>query len=164
MRIKRFFAQVDPNTREFNGRYTGFTPKQAASKAFTNYIRSNRINPHNIIFIKETTRMSKNKIYKYTCMRVRNDQQVIIGNRNVTYRYVNKLYMMCLTPEEKILFGLKTNTNHGEKKNYSYNQNQITSSSEFIFPETKEQIIEELNIDKYLPQEDDILCINELSI
>ena len=71
---KRFFKLVDPITRKCSGRYSGNTPKQAASKAYTKIIQTNRINGTFIpetstIDLQESTRGSSRKIYSYQVSR-----------------------------------------------------------------------------------------------
>lgn len=86
------------------GRYTGDTPKQAASKAFTKVLQNARQQGGDIpnemtIYLKESTRGCDKKIYGYRCSRVKLDQPqslVITDNdtgqqKTITYEYRNRV-------------------------------------------------------------------------
>ena len=85
---KRYFKGVDPKTGELTGRYSGLTPKQGASKYYTKITQKYRKNgkkppKHTKVYIRESTRQRKKKIYGYTCESVTLDepQTVTITNK-----------------------------------------------------------------------------------
>ena len=100
----RYFKLIDPDTQETFGRYTGDTPKQAASKGYTKllqkYKEDKKTPPKtSIIFLRESTRGSNKKIYGYSAMRQKLDEPqnlVITDNdtgkeKTITYHYRNKI-------------------------------------------------------------------------
>ena len=99
-RRSRTFTLLNIETGESSGRYRGYLPAQAASKCFTYVARNIRNSTgrsqDNItteIFIRETTRHSKRKIYKYRCERRRIDHPIDrrIGGVNVRFQYHNSI-------------------------------------------------------------------------
>jgi len=89
----RYFKIIDTKTGKTHGRYTGMTPKQAASKAFTQMVKVDpTINTTNIK-LKESTRGSTGKTYLYQATRVKLDrpQTLQIGSgdnaKTITYEY-----------------------------------------------------------------------------
>lgn len=95
--INRTFTIVGyPNDGENYGRYIAKTPKRAANKAFTKLSRKidlkNTNNKNLLVFIiKETTKNSDNKEYKYAGTRVELAKPVIktINGKQIIYRYKN---------------------------------------------------------------------------
>lgn len=100
----RYFKRIDQKTLESHGRYTGVTPKQAASKGFTKmvqqYKKKGRAVPPNLtIFLRESTRGSSGKVYGYTAERQKLDspQELVIADKvtgqdkKITYEYRNKI-------------------------------------------------------------------------
>jgi hypothetical protein len=85
------------------GRYSGLNPKQAASKAFTAYLRGLKNNNDNVpndtqpisLTITESTRGSVHKSFVYTCERVKLDNPVTVeipynsNNRTIVYTHKN---------------------------------------------------------------------------
>ncbi|XWV25776.1 hypothetical protein QJ857_gp1312 [Tupanvirus soda lake] len=72
----RYFKLIDTTTGKASGRYTGNTPKQAASKSFTSMLQKFKTNgieiPQKIIiYLGESTRGSSRKIYAYEASRVK---------------------------------------------------------------------------------------------
>lgn len=105
-RAPRYFCFVDVRTGQTYGRYTGQSPKQAASKCFTKYVQGERsrrgANPilRNFrLYIREVTRGSQHKIYAYDCTRIqlRQAQEVVIRDRNsgqerrIIHRHQNRV-------------------------------------------------------------------------
>lgn len=101
---ERFFKLVDPETGETSGRYTGKTPKQAASKGYTKrlkkYKEEGKKHPHkSIIYMRESTRGSSKKYYGYSASRIQlpEPQQLKIKDKLtgkkkiITYHYRNKI-------------------------------------------------------------------------
>lgn len=103
---KRYFKLIDEKGKSSIGRYTGATPKQAASKAFTKAIKrakddGKKLPSKNKIFIRESTRGAKShgKTYGYGASRNELDkpQKVKItvketGERKkIIYRYKNDI-------------------------------------------------------------------------
>ena len=94
---------MSENIRHFNilhedgtlsGRFTGKKPKTAAKKAFTTLMRKNKVNKLDFQ-IRECTRGSKCKTYKYTGERVKLDEPVEVKCSNdkvVKYYHTNKIY------------------------------------------------------------------------
>jgi len=101
---KRYFKMIDPNTFNSIGRYTGSTPKQAGSKAFSKSIRKikqegGKIPKTSLLYLRESTQNSLKKIYAYSATRdkLSNPQKVRRTNittgdkKTVMYQYRNKL-------------------------------------------------------------------------
>jgi hypothetical protein len=101
---ERYFKIIDPETGESYGRYTGDTPKQAASKGYTKLLQrfrmKGRVPPKkSIIYLRESTRGSPKKLYGYSAMRQKlsEPQKLEIvdkktGNHKViVYRFRNKI-------------------------------------------------------------------------
>ena len=95
--IKRIFTVEDfPHNGETYGRYKSKTPRGAASKAFTTLSRKinlkNTDNKNFLVFtIKETTKNSSNKKYKYIGTRVELAEPIekMIGGKLIRYKYRN---------------------------------------------------------------------------
>lgn len=89
------------NGSEF-GRYSGRTPKQAASKAFTAIIKNNGgsnncINNNYSFLLRECTRGFKSKEKEYEGKRIKLDNPICIkiksenNDKNIKYQYLNKV-------------------------------------------------------------------------
>lgn len=71
---KRYFERLDSKTGARFGRYAGATPKQAASKAFTKYLKKLKEKGQALpkipvpIYIRESTRQSAKKVYGYEAL------------------------------------------------------------------------------------------------
>lgn len=101
----RYYKVVDNITGIGQGRITGETPKQAASKAFTSFLKKRKENNEkipvdHIIQIRESTRGSKRESYFYKCNRVKlsTPQELRIIDKDtgemetITYFYRNSLF------------------------------------------------------------------------
>jgi hypothetical protein len=101
---ERYFKLVKSKIGDQEGRFTGRTPKQAASKAFTKLLmkaKENSTMPDQStkIFIKESTRGSKQKIYGFEAKRVELDQpqELTIMDKStgqfktISYKYRNEI-------------------------------------------------------------------------
>ena len=98
----RYFKVMDSDNN-FCGRYTGRTPKQAASKAFSSLIKMKKMNQgtymeggelqNQCIILRECTKGSKKKIYKYNVSRTQLDNPVFIkiGQNMIKYQYRNRI-------------------------------------------------------------------------
>jgi len=100
----RYFKLVDPKTLKSTGRYTGETPKQAASKGYTKYIqklkaRGKKAPTETIIYLRESTRGSNRKVYGYSASRQKLDEpqeldiedKVNGGSKTIVYRFRNRI-------------------------------------------------------------------------
>lgn len=100
----RYFKLIDDKTGKSRGRYTGDTPKQAASKAFTKMLQklkteNKKLPKESIIYLREATRNSPKKIYGYEAVRVKLEvaqhleiEDAITGKTKViVYQYRNKI-------------------------------------------------------------------------
>lgn len=95
--IKRTFTVVDfPHNGKTYGRYHSKTPKGAAQKAFSSLSRKidlkNTNDKNFLVFtMKETTKNSLNKKYKYIGTRVELAEPIekIIDGKLITYKYRN---------------------------------------------------------------------------
>ena len=100
---QRYFKVIDEHTGELFGRFSGQTPKQAASKAFTKICQINKRNgidmPTDInISMRESTQQSNKKMYRYVASRTELDNPMefeIKGEggsiRKITYLYKNTI-------------------------------------------------------------------------
>ena len=102
---KRYFKVIDPVTGTASGRYTGDTPKQAASKGYTKMLqelkREGKKEPkQSTIYLRESTRGSARKVYGYEAKREKlaEPQELCIIDRitgqekTITYEYRNKIH------------------------------------------------------------------------
>lgn len=97
---RRTFQLYDEENDKVLGRYYGKFPKRAAYKAFTQLVNKRKgdglYNDGDLIIfkIKECTRNSKKKIYKYEGRRIRldNPQFIRINQRGGDHRDINFLY------------------------------------------------------------------------
>ena len=84
-----------PNKEEYEGRFTGLTPYQAANKALSKYFReSGNIESEISFSICESTRKSKKTIYTYVGNRYKLDIPVtykIEDGREIVKNYKNLL-------------------------------------------------------------------------
>ena len=100
----RYFKLIDPSSGKSHGRYTGDTPKQAASKGFTKMLQKLKIEgkkapKQSTIFLRESTRGSARKIYGYEAARQKlpEPQELIIMDKvtgkkkTIVYHYRNKI-------------------------------------------------------------------------
>jgi len=108
----RYFKLIDAKTLKSYGRYTGETPKQAASKGFTKLLqkfKEQKKNPPKemTIYLRESTRGSNRKVYGYSAIRQKLDepQELEIKDKEtgevktITYQYRNKIKKVAV-PEQ----------------------------------------------------------------
>jgi hypothetical protein len=108
----RFFKLYDAKTKTSYGRYTGYTPKQAASKGFTKMVQKYKNDGKQLpkistIYLRESTRGSLRKLYGYEASRLKLDvpQELTIKdntsgkNKIITYHFRNKIKKIHV-PEE----------------------------------------------------------------
>jgi hypothetical protein len=101
---ERYFKLIDAKTKKPYGRYTGDTPKQAASKGFTKILQKLKgegKNPpkQSTIYLRESTRGSAKKYYGYEASRLKLEepQQLVITNKEngetktITYNFRNRI-------------------------------------------------------------------------
>jgi len=79
---------IDAKTLKSYGRYTGETPKQAASKGFTKLLQKFKENGKTIpsamtIYMRESTRGGNRKVYGYSATRkaLREPQKLVITDK-----------------------------------------------------------------------------------
>jgi hypothetical protein len=91
----RSFKVKLPNKEEFEGRFTGLTPYQAANKALSKYFRETETPSAEITFsICESTRKSKKSVYTYVGKRQKLDVPVtykIQDGREIVKNFKNSL-------------------------------------------------------------------------
>lgn len=93
--MSRNFKLVKP---EMGGLYTGKSPKQAAQKAFTQLRKQNKVRGDFSFSIKETTKDSTRKIYKYSGRRHKLDEPQIVqygsgkNAKDVKYTHKDVIY------------------------------------------------------------------------
>jgi len=84
-----------PNKEEFEGRFTGLTPYQAANKALSKYFRETEKPLVEVTFsICESTRKSKKSVYTYVGKRLKLDVPVtykIQDGREIVKNFKNSL-------------------------------------------------------------------------
>lgn len=98
---KRYFKLIDEAGRTI-GRYTGDTPKQAGSKAFTKLVQRSKASGKKMtgntnIYLRESTRQSNRKTYGYVASRRKLDEpqqlEILDGEtgetKQITYYYRN---------------------------------------------------------------------------
>jgi hypothetical protein len=92
-RKSRAFKYYDPITNLSRGTYYGKSPKQAASKCFTRFLRGNTTQNSAVICIKEATKGKNNKIFKYSCKRnkLQHPIEVLMRGSRVIYRHKNSI-------------------------------------------------------------------------
>lgn len=109
---ERYFKIINPDTGMTTGRYTGDTPKQAASKGYTKLLQKYREKKQqppkqSTIYLRESTRGSSKKIYGYSAMRqkLNEPQELKIKDKEtgvmktITYHYRNKIKKVAV-PEQ----------------------------------------------------------------
>ena len=80
--------------KDYTGRYTCATPREAASKALTQLCHAKAIRGQCTIYIemRETTQGSSNKVYSYHCKRVKYDKPVeVAGSMRMFHNVVHKV-------------------------------------------------------------------------
>lgn len=91
----RSFKVRLPNKEEYEGRFTGLTPYQAANKALSKYFRETENPQAEVTFsICESTRKSKKSVYTYVGRRVQLEVPVrytIDGGREIVKNFKNSL-------------------------------------------------------------------------
>jgi hypothetical protein len=129
---ERYFKLIDPKTNKSYGRYTGDTPKQAASKGFTKMLQklkqNNKTPPkQSTIYLRESTRGSARKVYGYEASRQKLDapQELKITDKEtgeektIVYHFRNKIKKVQV-PEQiggaKVSRSSKKSTPKGSKK------------------------------------------------
>lgn len=94
-RRSRSFKVLLPNSTEYEGRFTGLTPYQAANKALSKYYRETTKPKKEIQFsIRESTRGSKRSVYTYNGRREKLKTPVeysIKDGRTIVKHYKNRL-------------------------------------------------------------------------
>lgn len=106
---KRYFKRLDPVDGKMYGRYTGKTPKQAASKAYTKLRKAMReqklaIPQQTTIYVRESTRNSARKVYAYQAwiVKLKEPQELSIPDQDgkedkeIKYRFRNKVKKVAL--------------------------------------------------------------------
>lgn len=100
---KRYFKLIDPKTGKGCGRYTGDTPKQAASKGYTKKIQKLKLQgkkapAESKIYLRESTRGSARKVYGYSASRIKLDEPQTLkipdnngDTKEIVYNYRNKI-------------------------------------------------------------------------
>ena len=108
-RRTRSFKVLLPNSNEYEGRFTGLTPYQAANKALSKYYRETSKPKKEIQFsIRESTRGSKRSVYTYNGRREKLKTPVeysIKDGRTITKHYKNRLIKVKkaeLAPETEV--------------------------------------------------------------
>jgi hypothetical protein len=136
----RFFKRIDPETGEAIGRYTGATPKQAASKGYTKSVRKQKsigkkVPAKSVLYLRESTRGSQRKIYCYEAERLKLDepQELIIKdkktgkNKKIIYQYRNRIKKMHFDPED--LKNLNLSKSSSKKKSAKKNTKKDKSKT-----------------------------------
>ena len=94
-RRSRSFKVLLPNSTEYEGRFTGLTPYQAANKALSKYYRETTKPKKEIQFsIRESTRGSKRSVYTYNGRREKLKipvEYAIKDGRTIVKHYKNRL-------------------------------------------------------------------------
>ncbi|MEM0354208.1 MAG: non-histone chromosomal MC1 family protein [Thermoplasmata archaeon] len=118
---ERYFKLIDVESGKSYGRYTGDTPKQAASKSYTKLLQKlkgeGKTPPkQSTIYLRESTRGSAKKIYGYlaTRQKLREPQNLEIvdkesGNKKmITYHFRNKILKIPVPEQIGGLFASKS--------------------------------------------------------
>jgi len=99
----RYFKLINEKTLKSHGRYTGDTPKQAASKGYTKMVQhykksGKKVPPKTTIYLRESTRGGAGRVYGYTAAREKLDepQTLVIPNdkgeeKKIVYEFRNKI-------------------------------------------------------------------------
>lgn len=79
--------------RKTGGRYISATPASAAKKAFSQYYREHkRSGGFSLeVHVRETTRDSSHKVFKYRVTKVAENTEVQRGNETIVYKYSTKI-------------------------------------------------------------------------
>lgn len=123
----RYFKLIDPKTGRSYGRYTGDTPKQAASKGYTKILQKLRSEGKTLpkhattIYLRESTRGSARKVYGYEASRQKlpEPQKLEITDdqtgetKTIVYHFRNKIKKVAV-PQQ--IGGTKTNPKKTTKK------------------------------------------------
>lgn len=94
---ERFFTvdalyKAGKRLRTNGGRYTGATPATAAKKAFSQYFRKHKSSKSALeVHIRETTRGSSDKIFKYKVSKVKSPSEVVRSGETIVYTYITKI-------------------------------------------------------------------------
>lgn len=94
---KRYFKLVDGKSGENIGRYVGSNPKQAASKAYTKFIKKSgkagkKGGHQTTLYLRESSRGSNKKVYAYTAVRKALDEpqtREVTDDKGVTKTITN---------------------------------------------------------------------------
>lgn len=98
---KRYFKLMNPASGKYEDRYSGSSPKQVASKAFTKIIKQYQppsVVPENVtIVLKESTKGSDGEIYTFSASRKKlcEPEKVTTTDKDtgetwtITYEYMN---------------------------------------------------------------------------
>lgn len=139
----RYFKLINIKSGKTNGRYTGDTPKQAASKAYTKMVQKYKKDKKNLpktseIYLRESTRGSLKKIYGYQARRDKLDEPqklVIHGDdenptKTITYHFRNKIRKVKV-PEDvsKIVANRKKASNMAKGGSKSASKSKNSKSS-----------------------------------
>ena len=115
----RYFKLINPKTGKSYGRYTGDTPKQAASKGFTKMLQKLKNDGKSTpkqsttIYLRESTRGSARKVYGYEASRLKlpSPQELVITDKEtgeektIVYHFRNKIKKV---PVPEMIGGAKT--------------------------------------------------------
>ncbi|BCS83004.1 hypothetical protein QLL95_gp1119 [Cotonvirus japonicus] len=138
---ERYFKLIDPKTNKSFGRYTGGTPKQAASKGFTKIVHNIQTEKGKVpkdflkeIYLRESTRGSPRKIYGYKAQRqeLAKPQSIDIKGsdgkvKRITYRYRNKIHKINKPLPNQ--FGASKVSRNGKKSTSDSKKNTKSSGS-----------------------------------
>lgn len=138
----RYFKLIDDKTGKTYGRYTGDTPKQAASKGFTKMVQKSKVEGKKpptkaTIFLRESTRGSARKIYGYEAYRQKLPipQHLTITNqengtqKTITYHFRNKIKKIPVPDEIGNLKINRANKKTNGKKKTNGTQSKKTKKS-----------------------------------
>lgn len=120
----RYFKIIDIKTGKTRGRYTGDTPKQAASKGFTKIVQRLKKKGKTIpktpttIYLRESTRGRTKKIYGYEASRQKLEEPQILKITNsktgekkkIVYLYRNKIKKIPVPEQANVLKSTKRNS------------------------------------------------------
>lgn len=135
----RFFKAANEQCNLI-GRYTGTTPKQAASKASISMIRKLQQENKQIesinIYLYETTRGQSSAIFGFQYVRTKLDtsQSIIGGGKTITYYYKNTVNKIDVPDYIRKFFmeGIMPVTEKDDTKNYQLDLPQIINSTKPI--------------------------------
>lgn len=126
----RFFKLISDDNRIYSGRYQGEFPKQAASKAFTSICHKVPTINSITFSIKECTRGSKRKIYKYEGERIRlNEPRVVTisdrydrnHNYTIEYQYINRIRKLRENPiKDHSVSDINSDIDSDEEMEYNF--------------------------------------------